>query len=71
MMGSIFIDLIKKEYIIIYMDDILIFAEQKIYSRNTLGWPLILQWLWEHDLYLKPKKCEFKKEKIKYLGMIV
>ena len=50
MMGSIFIDLIKKEYIIIYMDDILIFAEQKIYSRNTLGWPLILQWLWEHDL---------------------
>ena len=32
---------------------------------------MVLQKLREHDLYLKPKKCEFEKEKIEYLGMIV
>ena len=51
------------------MDDILIFAKTKDLLREYTG--LVLQQLQEHDLYLKPKKCEFEKEKIKYLGMIV
>lgn len=25
----------------------------------------------KHDLYLKPKKCTFEKEKINYLGIII
>jgi hypothetical protein len=25
----------------------------------------------EHDLYLKPKKCKFAQEEIKYLGVII
>src|SRR5271163_3064046 len=69
MMDSIFADLIKKGYMIVYMDDILIFAKTK-----ELLWEytrMVLQKLREHDLYLKPKKCEFKKEKIEYLGMII
>ena len=32
---------------------------------------LILQRLWENDLYLKPKKCSFCKERVEYLGMII
>jgi hypothetical protein len=31
----------------------------------------ILDKLREHDLYLKPEKCKFKKDEIKYLGVIV
>ena len=31
----------------------------------------VLNKLEENNLYLKPKKCEFKKEEIKYLGVIV
>ena len=69
MMDSIFADLIEKGYVIVYMDDILILSKTKDLLRKYTR--LVLQWLWEHDLYLKPKKCEFEKEKIKYLGMIV
>ena len=31
----------------------------------------MLDKLEEHDLYLKPEKCQFKKDKIEYLGVIV
>ena len=31
----------------------------------------MLDKLEEHDLYLKPGKCQFKKDEIKYLGVIV
>jgi hypothetical protein len=31
----------------------------------------VLDKLKKNDLYLKLEKCEFKKEEIKYLGMIV
>jgi len=51
------------------MDDILIFSKMKEgFERITKG---ILQKLHENNLYLKPGKCEFKKTKIKYLGMIL
>lgn len=31
----------------------------------------VLQILKENNLYLKPKKCEFEKEEINYLGVII
>src|SRR3979490_1370106 len=31
----------------------------------------VLALLQEHDLYLKPEKCEFEKEKVEYLGLVV
>ena len=31
----------------------------------------MLEKLEEHNLYLKPKKCQFKKDEIEYLGVIV
>ena len=30
-----------------------------------------MQKLWDHDLFLKAKKCEFNKPKLEYLGLIV
>jgi RNase H-like domain found in reverse transcriptase/Integrase zinc binding domain/Reverse transcriptase (RNA-dependent DNA polymerase) len=51
------------------MDDILIFAEnQEELQERTKQ---VLQRLWEHDLFLKPKKCEFNKTKMEYLGLII
>ena len=69
MMDSTFEDMIMAKYVIIYMDDILIFAKtQEELEKRTKA---VLQRLEEHDLFLKPKKCEFNKKRIKYLGMIV
>ena len=68
-MNHIFIDMIEGNLVIIYMDDILIFAKiQEELERIT---KMVLQWLWDNDLYLKPKKCEFNKMIIKYLRLIV
>jgi hypothetical protein len=54
---------------IIYMDDMLIFAETK---QELTEWTLeVLQLLWENDLYLKPQKCKFCVTKIDFLGFII
>jgi Reverse transcriptase (RNA-dependent DNA polymerase) len=53
MMDSIFSDMIEGQKVIVYMDDILIFAEnQEELQEQTKQ---VLQQLWEHDLFLKPK----------------
>jgi Reverse transcriptase (RNA-dependent DNA polymerase) len=57
MMDNIFMMMIDNQLVIIYMDDILIFADMK----EELEWitKLVLEKLQEHDLFLKAKKCEF------------
>ena len=40
-------------------------------SNGTAIMSIVLMKLEENDLYLKPEKCEFEKEEIKYLGVIV
>jgi Reverse transcriptase (RNA-dependent DNA polymerase) len=51
------------------MDDILIFAEnQEELQERTKQ---VLQRLQEHNLFLKPKKCEFNKMTMEYLGLII
>ena len=54
---------------LIYMDDIMNFSND-LDTLEKLDKD-ILQQLQENDLYLKPTKCEFKKTKIKYLGMVI
>ena len=69
MMDSIFSDMIEECIVIVYMDNILIFAKtQEELERYT---KMVLQRLQENDLYLKPKKCEFNKTTMEYLGLII
>jgi Reverse transcriptase (RNA-dependent DNA polymerase) len=69
MMDSIFSDMIEGRKVIVYMDDILIFAEsQKELQERTKQ---VLQRLREHNLFLKPKKCEFNKSTMEYLRLII
>jgi hypothetical protein len=69
MMDSIFSDMIEGQKVIVYMDNILIFAEnQEELQKQTKQ---VLQRLREHDLFLKPKKCEFNKTTMEYLRLII
>lgn len=69
MMDNIFADMIDKNFIIVYMDDIFLSAPDEItLMENTKK---VLARLKENDLFLKPSKCEFNKTKIEYLGMVI
>ena len=51
------------------MDDILIHtADEEELEQRTKE---VFRHLREQDLYLKLKKCEFKKTRVEYLGMII
>ena len=69
MMDSIFGDLIEGCIVIIYMDNIFLFA--KMLEQLEINTKKVLQRLRENDLFLKPKKCKFSKEKVEWLGMII
>jgi RNase H-like domain found in reverse transcriptase/Integrase zinc binding domain/Reverse transcriptase (RNA-dependent DNA polymerase) len=69
MMDKIFKKEIEEDLIIVYMDDILAFSKT-IDGLKKIKW-IILEKAWEYDLYLKAKKCKFRKPKIEYLGLVV
>jgi RNase H-like domain found in reverse transcriptase/Reverse transcriptase (RNA-dependent DNA polymerase) len=69
MVDDIFMMMIDKQLVIVYMDNILIFAKMEEELRRIMK--QVLEKLREHDLFLKAKKCEFCKTKIEYLGMII
>ena len=68
MMNALFDNLIKEGWVIIYMDDILIFS--KDLEEHCILVKKVLQRLEEEDLFLKPEKC-FEKLSIEYLSMII
>jgi RNase H-like domain found in reverse transcriptase/Reverse transcriptase (RNA-dependent DNA polymerase) len=69
MMDNIFMMMIDKQLVIVYMDNILIFAETEEELRRITK--QVLEKLREHDLFSKAKKCKFCKTKIEYLSMII
>jgi hypothetical protein len=69
MMDFIFSDMIEGCIVIVYMDDILIFANNQEDLQKHMK--MVLQRLQEHDFFLKPKKCEFNKTMMEYLRLII
>jgi hypothetical protein len=59
--------LIVEGWIVIYMDNILIFSEDEEEHQKQML--CILQWPWESQLYLKPEKCIFDAEEVEFLGL--
>ena len=66
MMDKIFKKEIEGDLIIVYMDNVLGFS--KTIDRLK---KIVLEKAQEHDLFFKAKKCEFRKQKIEYLGLVV
>jgi hypothetical protein len=54
---------------IVYLDDILIFSRSK--EEHAIHLQQICQRLREFELYGNPKKCEFYKEQMEFLGFII
>src|ERR1700761_6802914 len=69
LMNLVFTDLIAQGKVAVYMDDILIYNETLKEHHQVVQ--EVLKWLEHYNLYLKPEKCEFKKQSIEYLGMII
>ena len=69
MINNIFQDLIAEGIIVVYLDDILIFTRMEEEYAKAIR--QILQVLQENKLFLHPEKCEFCKERIEYLGLVI
>ena len=69
MINNIFQDLIAEGIMVVYLDDILIFTRME--EEHTKAIRRILQVLQENKLFLRPEKCEFCKEQIEYLGLVI
>lgn len=69
MMNDILRELINEGKVIVYLDDILIFTDSLEEHRTIVK--RVLDILEKNQLYLKPQKCEFEREEIEYLGVII
>ena len=69
MKNDIFRDLIMEGFVYVYLDDVLIFSQTLAKHQNVVY--QVLQQLCEHQLYLRPDKCEFGHTKIEYLGLVI
>ncbi|GLB43978.1 putative retrotransposable element tf2 155 kda protein type 1-like [Lyophyllum shimeji] len=69
MMNDIFRDLSAQGVVCVYLDDILIYTKTLEEHRRITR--IILDRLYEHRLFLKPKKCEFERTEIEYLRLII
>ena len=78
MMNTIFHKEVAEGWLLVYMDDIAIHSkkcpmemEEQHHQWHKIYVHHVLDKLEKHDLYLKPEKCAFEKDKIDYLGVII
>ena len=70
MMNAIFEEELREGWLVIYMDDMLIATHDNL-PFHRLCVHRILKKLRQHDLYLKPEKCQFEQQRIEFLGVIL
>ena len=69
MMDGIFEDLISEGVVVVYLDDILIFTKTLEEHWNIVQ--QVMELLRQHNLSLKPEKCEFERLLVEYLGVVI
>ena len=69
MMNNIFKDLIDEGYVVVYMDDILVYTHTIEHHWEVVT--RVIDILQKHQLYLKVEKCTFKCTMVEYLGLVL
>src|SRR5438309_1584457 len=69
MMNDVFLDEMHEGFIVIYMDDLLIFTRDMSRGDHAELIKHILKKLRENDLFVKPSKCIFFAKSVDFLGM--
>jgi len=69
MMNNIFQNLIAEGIVVVYLDDILIFTKTE--EEHVQAVQRVLQVLKENKLFLQREKCEFYKQWIEHLGLVI
>jgi len=69
MMNNIFLMETNEGWILIYIDDILIFSKEKEDLQKLILW--VLKKLQENNLFINLDKCTFEAKEVDYLGMII
>jgi len=69
MINDIFRDLINKGDVATFIDDVLVGTEMEKEHDELVE--EILRRLEEHDLYVKPEKCEWKVREVGFLGVVI
>ena len=69
MMNAILQPVILEGHVQVYIDNILVYTSTKEEHQALVR--QVLQILKENRLYLKPEKCEFEKDHVDYLGVVV
>jgi hypothetical protein len=68
LMNSVFMPELDK-FVVVFIDDILIYSRSMEEHEEHLR--IVLQWLWDHQLYAKFNKCEFWIKEVPFLGHVV
>ena len=53
-----------------YLDDIVVYTDGDARNHERDLWK-VFDHLWKHKLHAKLKKCDFGKDRVKYLGHVV
>jgi len=69
MMNDIFWNLIAEGIVVVYLNNILIFTKTE--KEHVQAVQQVLQVLKENKLFLCLEKCEFYKQRIEYLGLVI
>jgi len=69
MMNDLFRDMINKEDVATFIDDVLVATETEEGHDKIVE--KVLRQLEENDLYVKPEKCVWKVREIGFLGVIM
>ena len=68
-MDEQFKDLVGTGHVVVYLDDVLIFADNEAELEELTH--KVLQWFLDLDLFLRPEKCTFNRTSVEYLGIII